>query len=130
MLREQSLGGGVVGLIAAIALLSVGTGWAIGAGHGGGGGSHGGGGGSHGGGSRGVFSGGSFSRGGYGGFGYGRGYGRGYGGYGYGYPSYAYGYGYPYAYNYGYGYAPRYYAYAGPYRRAGYWAARRAYYRY
>src|SRR6516162_1330767 len=55
-----------------------------------------------------------------------------YGGYvyGYGYPSYAYGYGYSYAYNYRYGYAPRYYAYAGPYRRAGYWAARRAYYRY
>lgn len=62
-------------------------------------------------------------------YGYGYPYYGGYG-YGYGYPSYAYGYGYPYAYNYRYGYAPRYYAYAGPYRRAGYWAARRAYYRY
>jgi uncharacterized protein (TIGR03000 family) len=103
MLRQQSFSRGIASLAAAIALLTVGTEWAIGAGHGGGGGGHGGGGGGHGGGggSHGG-GGGSFSRGGYGGYGYGGGYGRGYGGYGYG-GGYGRGYGYG-RYGYGRGY--------------------------
>jgi len=98
MLRQQSFRG-LAGLAAAAALLTVGTEWAIGAGHGGGGGS------------RGGFSGGGFSRGGYG---YGGGYGRGYGGYGYGrgYGGYGYGGGYGRGYG-GYGYGRGYGGYGG-----------------
>ena len=131
MLREQSLCRGVVRLTAVIALLSVGTEWAVarGGGGGGGGGGHGGGG-SRGGFSRGGYGGYGYGRG-YGGYGYGRGYGgygyggygygRGYGGYGYGgygYGGYGYGRGYGgygyggYGYGrgyYGYGYGPGYY---------------------
>jgi len=100
MITEQSLCGGLVRFTAAIALLTVGTGWAIAGGSGGRGGS---GGGSHGGGSQGGFSGSSFGRGGYGGYGFGGFGGYGYGGYGFG------GFGYGRGYYYGYGYGPGYF---------------------
>jgi uncharacterized protein (TIGR03000 family) len=114
MIREQNLCGGVVRLTAAIALLTVGTGWALAGGSAGSGGHGSSSGGSHGGSSGGYGYGHSY--GGYGYGGYGRGYGGyGYGGYGHGYGGYGYG-GYGYGRGYGgYGYGRGYggYGYVG-----------------
>jgi uncharacterized protein (TIGR03000 family) len=147
MLRQQSFRG-LAGLAATIALLTVGTEWAIGAGHGGGGGGHGGGG--HGGfsgghrgfsgGHRGGFNGGGFRgdsfrgngfRGdGFRGDGFLRdgfrrdGFGRGFFGYGFGYGLGFYGSYFPYGYRYPY-YAPPYGFSNGysQYSASGYWDA-------